>query len=89
MQDLRLANPKDVMVQQLATLREYASTVVLHGERLNDIESADQAATMEQFLAVGESYGLTFKEMVYQVLGELFVNNRDCGCHSCKSRGRV
>ena len=87
MQGIDIANPKEVVVQQLTTLRGYANRVVLHGETLTDSESADQTAAMEQFLAVGESYGLTPKEMVGQVLGDLSLKNRDCGCHSCRSRG--
>ena len=89
MQDLRLANPKDVMVQQLATLRGYASMVLLHGESLSDHQMSDHAVTMQQFLTVGESYDLTPKEMVELVLGEVFMDKRECGCHSCKSRGQA
>ena len=87
MNGLTLENPKEVMVQQLATLRGYASRVILRDESLPDEETAAQESAMQLFLAAGESYGLTPKEIVGQVLGDLSLKTRDCGCHSCRSRG--
>ena len=93
MNNLTLAEPKEAMVQRLNRLRAYADRVVIHGDSLapdeaanHADEAANHAASMQQFLDAGESYGLTPKEMVDLVLGELFLKKRDCGCHSCRSR---
>ena len=77
---------KEDMVQQIAALRRFASKVLLHGETLAPYEEAKQAALMQRFLATGESFQLTRKEMVELVLAGPSGNKRECGCHSCKSR---
>ena len=89
MKDATLSEIKETMVRQLAVLRTYASRVVLHGESLAPDEEADQAACMSQFLATGEAFQLTHREMVDLVLNGLFHKKRECGCHSCRTRERV
>ena len=86
MTDSMFAETKDLMVQRLAALRGYASRVVLRGESLTADEEADYAAGMRQFLATGGSFKLTEKEMVDLVLGDLFHQKRECGCHSCHTK---
>ncbi len=76
---------KEHMVQQIAALRRYARKVLLHGETLAPYEEAKQSALMQRFLATGESFQLTRKEMVELVLAGRSGNNRSCGCHSCNS----
>ena len=88
MNNLTLAEPKEAMIQQLNRLRAYADRVVVHGDSLAPDEAANHAASMQQFLEAGESHGLTPKEMVDLVLGELSLKKRECGCHSCRSRGQ-
>ena len=92
MNALSLARPptnvdhKNDLVEQIAALRIYASKVLLHGETLAPYEEAKQAALMQRFLATGESFQLTRKEMVELLLAVPSGNKRECGCHSCKSR---
>ena len=77
---------KEHMVQQIAALRRYARKVLLHGETLAPYEEAKQAALMRRFLATGESFQLTRKEIVELVLAGPSGKSRRCGCHSCNSR---
>jgi hypothetical protein len=74
------------MARQLSILREYACKAILDGNSLAPDEEADQADRMREFLATGESFSLTEKEMVDLVYGGLFRNRRECGCHSCRAR---
>ena len=81
-----LADPKEIMARQLSILREYACKTVLHGNSLAPDEEADRADHMREFLATGESFSLTEKEMVDLIYSGLFRNRRECGCHSCRCR---
>ena len=72
MSGLILADPKKEFVQQIAPLKRYASRVVLHGESLAPSEDADRATHMQQFLAIGEIFHLTQREMVGLLLSGLF-----------------
>ena len=80
---------RETMAQQLTTLREYASKMVLHDGGLTAGEAADQVASMRQFLLAGQSFDLTHKEMVHLLLDELFQKKPECGCHSCKTKAEV
>ena len=86
MTNLVITEPKKSIARDIAVLREYAGRAVMHGEALAPSEAADQALRMEEFLAVGSSFNLTFKEMVLQIYNGLDSEKRDCGCHSCRSR---
>jgi len=85
MTNLVITDPKESIAQDLSVLRGYAWRSVVHGEELAPSEAADQAWRMEEFLAVGSSFDLTFKEMVLQLYNGLDSEKRDCGCHSCRS----
>ena len=85
MTNLIITDPKESITQDLSVLRGYAGRSVVHGEELAPTEAADKARRMEEFLAVGSSFNLTFKEMVLQIYNGLDSEKRDCGCHSCRS----
>ncbi|MCI0794030.1 MAG: hypothetical protein J4O03_11255 [Chloroflexi bacterium] len=89
MTNLVITDPKESITRDLSVLREYAGRAVVHGEELAPSEAADQAWRMEEFLAVGRSFNLTFKEMVLQIYNGLDSEKRDCGCHSCRSMKKV
>ena len=81
-----LADPKEVMARQLSVLRRYASKAILHGNSLAPDEEAERSDHMRDFLATGQSFNLTQKEMVDLIYSGLFRNRRECGCHSCRAR---
>ena len=81
-----LADPKIELIHQIDTLRIYAKRMVMQGEILGPDDAADHKARMQDFLAIGEAYGLTQKEMVGLVLGPTSQNKPECGCHSCNAR---
>ena len=85
MTNLIITDPKESIAQDLSVLRGYAGRSVVHGEELAPSEASDKARRREEFLAVGSSFNLTFKEMVLQVYNGLDSEKRDCGCHSCRS----
>ena len=87
MTNLVITDPKESIARDLSVLRKYAGRAVVHGEGLAPSEAADQAWRMEEFLAVGSSFNLTFKEMVLQIYNGLDSEKLDCGCHSCRSNG--
>lgn len=92
MKALMLTEPpstKEIMAQQLTVLREYARKIVLHDGSLMPEDAANQVASMRHFLAAGQSFDLTYNEMVHLLLDELFQKKSECGCHSCKTRDRV
>ena len=77
-------DPRIALAEHLETLRGYATRVVLHGETLTPGEEDDRARRMDEFLAIGEAFRLTEKEIVGLLYGQLFVPKRGCGCHSCR-----
>jgi hypothetical protein len=81
-----LVDPKEVMARKLSVLRRYASKAILHGNSLAPDEEADQLDHMREFLATGESFSLTEKEMVDLIYSGLFRSRQKCGCHSCRAR---
>ena len=81
-----LVDPKEVMARQLSILRGYASKAILHGNGLAPEEEADRSDHLREFMATGESFSITQKEMVDLIYSGLFRNRRECGCHSCRTR---
>ena len=77
-----LADPKKAFIQQFGPLKRYAGRVVLHGESLAPSEEADRATRMQQFLAVGEIFHLTQREMVDLLLNGLFHRRCERRSHS-------
>ena len=82
-----ITDPKESIARDISVLRKYAARAVVHGKELAPSEAADKARRMEEFLAVGSSFNLTYKEMVLQIYNGLDSEKRDCGCHSCRSHG--
>lgn len=64
MTSLILVDPKDLMAQHPAALRDYARRVMVHGENLSPEEEGDKDRRMEEFLTAGRSFRLTDREMV-------------------------
>ena len=81
-----ITDPRASVAQDISVLREYAGRAVVNGEELAPSEAADKGRRMEEFLAVGSTFNLTFKEMVLQIYNGLDSEKRDCGCHSCRSK---
>jgi|ETNmetMinimDraft_2_1059921.scaffolds.fasta_scaffold113696_2 hypothetical protein len=78
--------PKKEMALHCAALREYAGRVVARGEELTPCESDDQAERMREFLAMGSSFRLTYKEIVRLIYDGLFSEKRGCDCPGCAAR---
>lgn len=86
MASLALVDSKGCMDLHRTVLREYAERTIVHGDELSHWEAKDQAHRLEEFLAMGCAFKLTYKEMVRLIYGSLLAAKRDCGCHSCRSR---
>lgn len=84
-----LADPKIELSHQIATLRGYAKRMVMQGETLSLNEATEHKAYMQEFMATGEAYGLSQKEMVGLLLDQTSQKKRDCGCHSCNARKQM
>ena len=89
MSNSMLADPKMELIHQIDTLRGYAKTLVMQGDTLGPAEAADHEACMRDFLAIGEGYGLTQKELVGLVLSQASQKKPECGCHSCNARNQM
>ena len=85
MTNLVITDPKESMARDISVLREYAGRAVMHGEELAPREAADQVRRMQEFLDLGSSFNLSYKEMVLQIYNQLDPEKRECGCHSCRS----
>ena len=88
MAGLALADRKESIAQDLSVLREYARRAIIHDEELTLGEAEDLARRMQEFLAVGSSFQLTYKEMVLLIFRGSQPPERECGCPSCRSRGQ-
>lgn len=58
-----LVKPKEVMLQNLALLREYARLVILQKEALTHNEEVKERL-LQEFLAMGDSLRLTERDLV-------------------------
>jgi len=58
------AHPKQQMADLLATLRSYASRVLVQDDPLSSSEEQDKSLRMSQFFRMGADYRCTEKEMV-------------------------
>ena len=86
MQHLSMDDPKALMAEHLASLRGYAVRVLLQGESLDPTEEAEWSGQMQEYLAVGDSFKLTRRELVALLYEGLLNERRTCGCHSCRAR---
>ena len=89
MSNSMLADPKIELTHQIDIIRGYAQRMVMQGEALIPDEAADQRVRMQDFLAIGEAFGLTPKEMVGLVLSQESQKESACGCHSCNARNQM
>ena len=80
--------PKQLLAQHLAVLREYGERVLLENGSLSESEETEKACRMQEFLGIGSSFKLTSREMVVLLYGGLLAS-RSKGSYRCPScRGR-
>ena len=72
MTTLVVVDPKELMNQNLATLRGHARQALVQAQPLDATEEADRATRIEEFFALGSSFRLTEKEMVILLYKDLF-----------------
>lgn len=89
MTNLALADPKLLLRQHGSAIKDYAERAVVCGEDLNTDEWEDLRGRMKEFLAMGNAFKLTEKELVCSLYKELFAPRRGCGCHGCRARVAV
>jgi hypothetical protein len=58
------ADPKELMVQHLSTLRDYATRILVNRDILTPREEEDRDLRMNQFLDMHASFRCTEKEAV-------------------------
>ena len=85
MSDTVLATPRELMTEHLSVIRQYAKRCLVGEVTLSAAEDEDRAARMREFFAIGETFRLTGREMVAQLLGDLAKPGRGCECAVCNS----
>ena len=83
---LDLKGSKKLMDDHLATLRGYARRVLVHGDPLIPGEDEDREGRMHEFLAIGNSFNLTKREMVALLYQEMLTEGDGCSCPTCRGR---
>ena len=86
MASLVLADPKELFTEHLSSLRAYARKVMLREEELTVTEEYGKSDRMREFLAIGETFKLTEKELVASIYKGLFAVKRGCDCPICRTR---
>jgi hypothetical protein len=81
-----LANPTQAMAEHQRRLKTYANRVIVRGESLRPEEEIDRDSRLREFLALGESFGCTQKELVRLLYAGVLHGKRGCDCHSCRLR---
>ncbi len=86
MTSIGLRDHKAAIADHLEVLGEYAARVVRWGGKLDATEQADRSRRLEELFAVGRSFGLTEREMVVQVFGDVTGMPRElrCECPTCR-----
>ncbi|MDA1349764.1 MAG: hypothetical protein O3A47_13010 [Chloroflexi bacterium] len=79
-------DPRELMAEHLDVLRDYAKRVVVSSDVLAVSEEEDKNQRMGEYLAIGESFDLTYSEMVGQIFKGLHKAQKGCGCPTCRSR---
>jgi hypothetical protein len=69
MVSLVAADKKEWLTRDCADLRNYAERVVVDEEELTPYEAEDQARLMKEFMALGDSFKLTPRDMVRLIYG--------------------
>ena len=80
------ATPKELVSQHQATLRTYLGRALVQGDTLTPGELDDLQQRMSEFRAIGNSFGLTEREIVSLLFRGLLVEKQGCGCHRCRAR---
>jgi hypothetical protein len=89
MSTVSVVDPKALVVEHVATLREYAKRVLLRQGSLTPLEEDDRASRLREFLAIGSSFKLTHREMVVLLFRGLMgpkPGMPSCGCPTCRER---
>ncbi|MEK7806946.1 MAG: hypothetical protein AAB528_04340 [Chloroflexota bacterium] len=81
-----LADPTQAMTEHRRHLKAYASRVIIRGEPLRPEEEIDRELRLREFLALGESFGCTQKELVKLLYAGVLQRKRGCDCDSCRLR---
>ena len=85
---ITLRDPKELVVEHLAALRDYAGRVLVQGDSLSDTEEQDRAQRMHEFLSIGKSFKLNSREMAVLLYKGLLVPKLSCGCTTCRKRSK-
>ena len=72
-------DPKEIMAQNLRMVRRYAEGTALPNKH-------DRMRRMRELFGIGLAYGLTEKELVRLVLGDVLKPRKACECPTCKHR---
>ena len=84
---IKVTKSEKRMAEHLEVLRDYATLAIGNNQVLNSKEEFDKNERMVDFLAVGKSLKMDYKELVAQVLeGALSSKRTECGCPTCQSR---
>ncbi len=83
-----LKNPKEVVAEHVEALRDYAKRVIVRSGSLSVDEDVDRSSRLDEFFAVGSSFDLTEREMVFELYrGILSEPQRlGCDCATCRHR---
>ena len=83
---LHVNDPKELVTEHLEVLNEYATRVLLQNKPLTETEEADKARRIQEFMAIGGSFGLPESEIVALLCKELLTPKPRCGCAGCRMR---
>jgi regulatory protein YycI of two-component signal transduction system YycFG len=81
-----LNDPRDTVAEHLKALKAYVKKNLVHGEELTEAEKADKSTRLVEFVAIGDSFRLTEKEMVQLIFRDMLREPKQCGCPSCRAR---
>ncbi len=86
MSTLTLVSPKEIMMQDLDSLRRYVTSIFVRQSGLTGIDEREKERLMGEFLAVGGALDLTERDLVMLLYRGIFHGGKSCGCHSCRNR---
>ena len=86
MSTLETTDPRALFDEHLSTLREHAGRIFLQETALSPAEEEDRESRMLELLAIGTSCGLTKREMVILLFGDVLNARARCDCTSCRGR---
>ena len=85
MASLAVRDPNQLMAQHQEALRKYTRRALKNGETLAYYEREDKALRLREFLAIGNTFGLSNKEMVVHLYRGLFDFKQGCDCPGCQA----